>query len=304
MSTLTTNKGYIKQAHNEDVDSWDVPLNNTFDIIDKNLGGLLTVPVSNVNVTLNATQAQNLMFSITGVLTGNVVIVYPAVGGIFSVSNNTSGAFSVTIANPSGPTLNAPQGQSILVLSTGTGLFQPNPLVSPTMLTTGGPSWDGAGNLTLPVGAGMTIRSTSPTITLQDTDNVTRYLHCNSNLVGFLTSTFGWACYTDNSGNFVATGNVSAFSDIRTKSDLKPIYDAMAIVRQMRGYFYTDNASGEKRVGLVAQDLVKALPEVVGEGPDGLLHVAYGNVSAVLAEGLKQLDERIERLEQLVGLLG
>jgi len=46
----------------------------------------------------------------------------------------------------------------------------------------------------------LTIQNTAPTINMQDTDNVTRSLHVNSNLMGFLNSGGGWDMYANNSG--------------------------------------------------------------------------------------------------------
>jgi len=46
----------------------------------------------------------------------------------------------------------------------------------------------------------LTIQNTAPTINMQDTDNVTRYLHVNSNLMGFLKSDGNWDMYMNNSG--------------------------------------------------------------------------------------------------------
>jgi hypothetical protein len=46
--------------------------------------------------------------------------------------------------------------------------------------------------------------STSSNIYMTDTDNTTRRIHCNSNLIGFLNSSNGWGAYCDNSGNWFA----------------------------------------------------------------------------------------------------
>jgi hypothetical protein len=54
-----------------------------------------------------------------------------------------------------------------------------------------------SGNLTLP---SATIAGTAPTLTMQDTDNVTRKLHVNGGLMGFLNSSDGWDMYSNNSG--------------------------------------------------------------------------------------------------------
>lgn len=46
----------------------------------------------------------------------------------------------------------------------------------------------------------LTITNASPTINMVDTDNVTRYLHVNGNLMGFLKSDSNWDMYMNNSG--------------------------------------------------------------------------------------------------------
>jgi hypothetical protein len=47
----------------------------------------------------------------------------------------------------------------------------------------------------------LTIQNTAPTLTMQDTDNVTRSLHVNSNLMGFLKSDGSWDMYMNNGGS-------------------------------------------------------------------------------------------------------
>ena len=58
----------------------------------------------------------------------------------------------------------------------------------------------------------LTIQNTAPTITMQDTDNVTRSLHVNANLMGFLKSDGNWDMYVNNSGQ-VWTANYGWLQD-------------------------------------------------------------------------------------------
>jgi hypothetical protein len=56
-----------------------------------------------------------------------------------------------------------------------------------------------SGRLTLP---SQTVQSTSPTIDFYDTDQgSTRYLHVNSNLMGFLKTDGNWDMYMNNGGS-------------------------------------------------------------------------------------------------------
>jgi len=143
-----------------------------------------------------------------------------------------------------------------------------------------------------------TIQNTSPTITLADTDNVTRSIHCNSNLVGFLNSSGAWAAYSDDAGNWTAAGNVAAYSDIKLKTNIIGIVDALKTVDKLRGVRYTRISNGNQEIGVIAQEVREVLPEVVNEGEDGTLSVSYGNIVAVLIEAIKELNKKVTSLEE------
>ena len=143
----------------------------------------------------------------------------------------------------------------------------------------------------------LTISSTSPTINMGDTDWGTRYIHSNGGLLGFLTSGGGWAWYVDNGGNAVATGNVSAYSDVRLKEDIKQLAGALEMVREIRGVKYRRKDTGARQVGVIAQEVQAVLPELVQEDAHGTLSVAYGNMAGLLVEAVKELAARVDALE-------
>jgi hypothetical protein len=100
----------------------------------------------------------------------------------------------------------------------------------------------------------------------------------------------------DTSSNFTAAGNVTAFSDIRLKTDLTRISNALAKVNQLNGYTYTRIDTGERQTGVVAQEVQAVLPEAVLDNGDTLA-VAYGNMVGLLIEAVKELTARVEKLE-------
>lgn len=113
MTTYTTNKNLALPAYNQTSPTWDVPLNSDFTIIDDAFGGTTTVSLTNVNVTLTQTQTQKACIKLTGTLTGNVTINFPAsVSGYYLVNNATTGSFTVTLAytGGAGPTFATKQG--------------------------------------------------------------------------------------------------------------------------------------------------------------------------------------------------
>lgn len=103
----------------------------------------------------------------------------------------------------------------------------------------------------------------------------------------------------DNAGNFVAAGNISAYSDRTLKSNIKRIKGAMAKVRELVGVTFTRRRSKDKtrHMGFIAQDVEKVVPEVVRTDEKGVKMIAYPNLTALLAEALKEVDERVAALE-------
>jgi hypothetical protein len=102
------------------------------------------------------------------------------------------------------------------------------------------------------------------------------------------------------SGNFTATGNVTAYSDGRLKQDVQTVENALDLVSQMRGVTYTRKDNGEAGVGVIAQEMREIMPQVVQQdgGEDGTLSVAYGNLVGVLIEAIKELSLKVKTLEE------
>lgn len=73
--------------------------------------------------TLTLTEAANVVQVYNGALTSNATVVLPAVVQVYYLSNQTTGAFSLTFRNPAtGTTLSLPQGQNAVVFSDGTNI--------------------------------------------------------------------------------------------------------------------------------------------------------------------------------------
>jgi hypothetical protein len=112
-------------------------------------------------------------------------------------------------------------------------------------------------------------------------------------------------------GGFTAAQDVTAYSDARIKTDIQKIEGALDKVSRIGGYTYTRTDSvckGKRQAGVLAQEMLEVLPEVVGTSEEtGYYTVAYGNITALLIEALKEerqhreaLEERLARLEKLL----
>jgi hypothetical protein len=88
--------------------------------------------------------------------------------------------------------------------------------------------------------------------------------------------------------------DVTAFSDERLKSDIETITNALDKVKEMRGVTFVRD--GRQGTGVVAQEMQKVMPEVVHDESE-YMSVAYGNLVGVLIEAIKELEKKVEKLE-------
>ena len=105
-------------------------------------------------------------------------------------------------------------------------------------------------------------------------------------------------------GALTVSGDITAFatlawSDARLKENVEPLQDCLAKINQMQGVSYTFKPSGKSQVGLIAQEVLDIIPEVV-ELENDYYSVSYPNLVAVLIEAVKELNSRVEDLERRV----
>tara|TARA_B100000035_G_scaffold312040_1_gene322697 strand:+ start:2063 stop:3295 length:1233 start_codon:yes stop_codon:yes gene_type:complete len=99
-------------------------------------------------------------------------------------------------------------------------------------------------------------------------------------------------------GDFTATGDVTAYSDRALKRNIETLENSLDKVMQMRGVSYQkDEKDG---VGVIAQEVEEILPEVVKKDEYGMRSVAYGNMVGVLIEAIKEQQKQIEELKSKI----
>lgn len=111
---------------------------------------------------------------------------------------------------------------------------------------------------------------------------------------------------------------VSQSSDRDLKDNIEVIPNALEAIRKMKGYTYTLKENGMPYAGVIAQEVMEALPEAVGsfvkrkeiEGPtqDGIplmteerfYNVDYAAVTGLLVQVCREQDDKITALEEQV----
>jgi hypothetical protein len=189
----------------------------------------------------------------------------------------------------------------------------------------------------------LVVTGVSPTVYFRDIDNRTGMIHMNSDTMYFLNGNGAnsdtwtqqapysqWALTINMStnvstfgGDLNAYGNITAyFSDNRLKTYISDIKDPLAIIKSLKGFYYTPNdiakshgfKSTKKEIGLSAQDVQKVLPELISIAPfdkdtdkegniisksgENFLTMSYDRLAPVLVEAVKELNKQNDVLKQ------
>lgn len=95
-------------------------------------------------------------------------------------------------------------------------------------------------------------------------------------------------------------------SDEGLKREIQPLANALERVRQLRGVSFEWRDESEpkgRRVGFIAQEVAKVLPELVTEEEGEPASVAYHLMVPVLLEAIKEQDQKVEAIERRVAEL-
>ena len=88
--------------------------------------------------------------------------------------------------------------------------------------------------------------------------------------------------------------------DRRLKKNIENLEGSLAKVKQLRGvsYNWKDANKPEDRIGFIAQEVEEIIPEVIFTRPDGMKAIGYGDITAILAEAIKELSAKVDALEK------
>jgi hypothetical protein len=228
------------------------------------------------------------------VVSGSSQITYASISsipaGIVSGSSQVTGIGNAQLTNStiSGISL----GSNLATLTIGTGLS--------------GTSYNGSGAVTIAntgvtsnvAGTGVTVSGATGAVTI----SIGQSVATNA------TPTFGNLTIN---GTITATGDITAFftSDIRHKNNVQLIDNALDKVNALNGVTWEWNDDVDEvtkqtpKTGLIAQDVLDVLPEVVKTRENGFLALDYSKMIGLLVEAIKEQDIVIQKLKSdMVGL--
>lgn len=112
----------------------------------------------------------------------------------------------------------------------------------------------------------------------------------------------GYAVYAN--GNAAGTTNWVTVSDLRLKRDIKDLQYGMSQVRELHPVTYRLKEGEDRvRLGLIAQEVQKIVPEVVHTDPSGTLLLDYVSLVPVMINAIQQEEKVIERQQAQIDSL-
>lgn len=119
--------------------------------------------------------------------------------------------------------------------------------------------------------------------------------------------TYTWNAGVSNTGPYLTTGgtNWTAASDENLKDIIAPIENALEKVSALRNvyYIFKNDETKIKRVGFIAQDMEKVLPEVVNQNADGYMGIEYSATTVLLCAAIQELKKQNDDLKTRVSAL-
>ena len=230
-----------------------------------------------------------------GINTGNPNSAYRLdVSGAARISSNLDIGLDGTpgIIRLGGPHLDSPYNHAVIA----NRLYGASDF-SELVIFKGNDSFVGAGPDRIRLRAAELVFDTYPSGSEDFTATNPRMVINSAGNVGIGTTTPGHAL--DVNGTIRASQDIIAFSDSNHKCNIEPLTDSMEKIKALNGYTFNFKTNLEKRhVGVLAQEVEQVLPEAVYTAPeDGKKSVAYGNMVALLIEGVKNLEKQIQDIK-------
>jgi len=107
-----------------------------------------------------------------------------------------------------------------------------------------------------------------------------------------------FSCNINVNNDIYVKGTVGNVSDIRVKDNLVKINNPLNRIDKINGYIYRRRDTGRIESGLIAQEVMQILPEVVNNNKaDNYYNISYGNMMGLMVEGIKELDYKVKELQ-------
>jgi hypothetical protein len=102
--------------------------------------------------------------------------------------------------------------------------------------------------------------------------------------------------------NIYLGGTILSISDSNLKTNLNKIENSLSKIDLISGYTYTRKDTGNIETGLIAQEVLQILPEVIKYEHERY-NISYGNMCGIFVECIKELHNKIKILDNKIAKL-
>ena len=186
MATYSTSLKLTLLADGEQSGVWGGTTNNNLGtLLEQAITGVTTITMVNANYTLtnyngSSDEARNAVLVVEGTNSAVRQVIAPLVNKLYTVVNNTTGGYAITIGGATGSYVTIPNGSTMLVYCDGTDFFP---------------------GISYIPGAATSVETTNFTITQSGSNLVFQYN--GANIITFTSA-----------GNIVTGGSISATGSI------------------------------------------------------------------------------------------
>lgn len=112
------------------------------------------------------------------------------------------------------------------------------------------------------------------------------------------------------SGNICATGTIASCSDVRYKTNIEPLSDALIAILQLHPIYYNwkqelqqKGFTNTRQIGFSAQEVEHYFPEMVQTDKEGYKAVDYSRMAPVFVEAVKEQESELKAKDQEIAKL-
>lgn len=98
--------------------------------------------------------------------------------------------------------------------------------------------------------------------------------------------------------DLTVTGTLTESSALKYKTNIRSLENSLQAVLNLDGVLYDKYSGSLDNSGFIAEEVDKVIPNVVTRKEDEIEGIQYTQIIAYLVESIKELNEKIERLEQ------
>ena len=98
-------------------------------------------------------------------------------------------------------------------------------------------------------------------------------------------------------GTILTVAGLVESSALKYKKDISPIAEPLKGVRGMQGVYFTRKEDNSRQIGFIADEIFETYPELVQLKEGEVDSLQYQRITAILVEAVKELDERLRKLE-------